>query len=112
MALHSLGSVVIATPGTPARVTNNQSVPTHRLPAHSFLIEALSTNVGKVYIGTSNMNKTTLLGVCAILAIPTTNILPSFSATVAFSASAFNLADYFIDTDNTNDGALISYIVA
>lgn len=111
MAQHSLGKVT-ATAGTPVRLTTNESDPTARYGAHSYLVEALSTNTGAVYIGSASLNRTTLAGVYAILPPPTTNSYPNFSATVTYAAAAFNLAEIYIDVDVSNEGALVSNIVA
>ena len=102
--LKSLGKVTVATAGTPVKVT----------PAitrcHSILVEVLPTNTGKIYIGDSTMNKSTLVVVFAILAIPTTNILQSFSATLSYAPDAFDASKIFLDADVNGEGALVSII--
>lgn len=108
--LHDTNGTIKPTPGTPLRATNNFTTPAQRVGCHSLMVEALPANAGKCYIGSSKMNKTTLVGVWAILAIPTNNILPSFSATLSYAPGGFNLADVFIDCDNNGDGVLVSYI--
>ncbi len=110
MAQHSLGKVTTTT--GPVRVTINQADPTLRYGAHSYLVEAVSTNTGAVYIGNSAMNKTTLSGVYAILPPPTTNSFSNFSATVTYAPAAFNMAEIYIDVDVSGEGALVSVIVA
>lgn len=114
MALHSLGKITVVTAGTPIQTTTNvnNGVSTFRQAAHSFMVEVLAANTGKVYVGIQTMNRTTLAGVFAVLAAPTTNILPTFTATVSFSAASFNMADIWLDVDNSGEGALVSIVIA
>lgn len=111
MSLHSLGAVT-ASSGTPTRITSNQADPSARIATHSLLIEALPTNTGKVWIGLSTMDKasSTKPGILAVLAIPTANVIPGFSATISYAPGGFNAADYYIDPDVNGDGVVISYI--
>lgn len=108
----SLGKVTVASAGTPVRATANQTTPANRFPAHSYLVEAVVGNTGKVYIGAAGMDKSTLVGVFVVLPPPTANVLPSFSATVSYSPNHFNMADVWIDVDTNNEGALVSCITA
>lgn len=112
MALQSLGKVTITSAGTPKRCTDNQSDKTARVPAHSFLIEAITGNGGSVYIGSSTMNTTTLDGVYAILPPPTANIFPSFTSVVTYAPAAFNMADIWLDVSNSGDSVLVSIVRA
>lgn len=106
--LRSRGKVTVTSAGTPVRLTTNESTPSARLGCHAFMVESLSTNTGKIFIGTSGMNKTTLAGVVAILAIPTSNILPVFTVGFSGAPNAFNLADYYVDADNSGEAVLVS----
>ena len=107
--LRSLGKVT-TTAGTPIRLTTNESVPGTRYAAHSFLVEALSSNTGAIYVGTSTMNRTTLAGVFAVIPPPTANNFPSFTATVSYSANHFNLAEIYLDVATSAEGALVSCV--
>lgn len=109
--LQSLGKV-IPTPGTPLRATASQSDPAARTACHGVLVQALPTNTGKTYIGTSAINKTTLQGLHAVLPIPSASVIPSFSASLAISPNAINVAEIWIDVDNANDGVTVSVLVA
>lgn len=109
----SLGKVTVTTAGTPERVTKGQTDPNADVLVYSFLIEALPSNTGNVYIGVkSNMNKTTLAGVVAILPIPTSNLIPSFAATVTNLPHNENLNRLYIDVDVSGEGVLISAVLA
>jgi hypothetical protein len=108
----SLGKVTVANAGVPVRLTNNQADPAVLYRAHSYLVEVLSSNTGKVYIGAANLDKSTLVGVYAILAPPTTNIYPTFSSTISNLPNPFNIAAVWIDVDVNGEGALVSVIQA
>jgi hypothetical protein len=99
------------TPGTPVPIISGPLPNTGGTKAHSFLVEALPTNSGRVYVGTATLNRSTLAGVYGILAIPTNNILPTFSATVTYSPNDLDLGLVYIDVDNSGEGALVSCIV-
>lgn len=112
MAQFSLGKITVNPSGTPIRLTANASTPAANYPAHSYLVECLAANTGKVYIGTATMDKTSLTGVYAILPPPTANVFPSFSVTVSYSPNHFNLAEVYIDVDNAGEGVVASAIVS
>ena len=73
------------TAGTPKRLTSTQSDPTAPFPCHGVLIQVLSTNAGKVYVGDSSLNKSAMSGVHATLPVPTANSLPSFTAALTLA---------------------------
>jgi hypothetical protein len=110
--LQSYGKVSVPTPGTPVIATTNNTVPTATVPVNAVLIEAWPTNVGKVYIGNQGMNKTTGVGVIAILAIPTVNFIPSFSATLSFSTGGIDVSYVWLDADNAGDSVIVSAVLA
>ncbi len=113
--LEGLGKTVVTVPGTVKQVTipavNGQPIIS---PAnvHGFIVQALASNVGNVYVGSrSTMSRSTLVGVLVVLPIPTANLLPTFSATIQQGANALGLDHLWIDADNANDGVLVSAIV-
>ena len=108
----SRGKVTVTTSGTPVRLTVNNSNPALYDGCHAFLVEQLPTNSGKLYILDSQTgSKSTLTGVLAILPPPTTNILPVASITIADAPNALNAADYWLDADNSGEGALVSVVI-
>lgn len=110
--VRSLGYVSVAAAGTPVRATNNETDPAARIGAQAVLFQALPANAGPIYIGLAGMDKTTGVGVLAILPGPTdpaTGPFPSFSPAQPLSAAAFNMADFYVDADNNDDGVVISY---
>ncbi len=109
----SLGKVTVVTAGTPVQVdltvlpADNRQSPR----VHAYIVQALSANVGKVYIGTLGMNKSTLAGVLAVLPIPTANLVPTLSVSVAQAANGLNLSDLWFDADTSGEGVLVSCLV-
>ena len=113
MAERTLGKITVVTAGTSIRATVNESDPLHRYPAHSYMVEVNSSNTGKIYVGKSDpVDRTNWTNVIAILPPPTSNIFPAFSATVTYSVASFNMAEVWIDADNSGESVLISSIEA
>jgi len=75
------------------------------------MAQCLPTNTGKVYVGNKQMNKTTLAGVTAILAIPTVNTIPSFSVSASPVPVGFDMTFVYIDADIAGEGAIVSCVV-
>jgi hypothetical protein len=110
--LTAIGKITVVVAGTPVRLTSTQSVPADKFACHGVLIQTLAANTGKMHIGLSTMNKGTGAGVIAVLAIPTTNSIPSFTAALTLSPNAINLADLYLDADNGGEGAQVSVLIA
>lgn len=109
MKLAALGNVIVTTAGTPVPLTANQTTPALHYGAYSFMVEAISTNVGKIYLGASTMVKATGVDVFAVLAIPTANMLASFTATVtAYAPTPFFMENLYLDSDVNGEGALVT----
>lgn len=111
MPTQELGKVTVSSPGTPVQATVNLSRPTERLAVNAYMCQALPSNTGKVYVGNKAMNKTTLVGVTAILAVPTSNTIPSFSVSASPVPIGFDMTFVYIDADNTGDGCIVSAVV-
>lgn len=117
--LQVLGPVRVAIPGTPVSVTatvatvdaggivNNPA----RFTCHAVLFQALPANTGKVYVGLAGLNKTTLAGVAAVLAVPTANAIPAFSVSLTLAPAGVDLSDLYLDADVATEGALVSILV-
>lgn len=109
------GKTTVPTPGTPVPVAYPSDVAGPANPGettvHAILLQALSTNTGKVYIGTTGMLKTPLTKCLVVLPVPTANLLPTFSIAVTAAANALGLSDLVIDADQANDGVLLSVVI-
>jgi hypothetical protein len=116
-ALFATGKVLVPVAGTPVRapvplVVSGPLLDAGLTTVHAFIIQALSTNTGKIYIGLSTLNKATLAGILIVLPVPTANLIPTFSASLTAGANALSLTDLWIDADNSGEGVTISGVVA
>ncbi len=116
--MQPLGLLIVPVPGTivraSANVTQNaQGVVNNpeRFMCHAVLFQAWKGNVGNVYVGGINMNRSTGVGVAAVLAVPTVNAIPSFGISLTLAPAGINLSDLYSDADTPNDGCLISVLV-
>src|SRR5206468_8968361 len=90
--IKSKGKVTVTTAGAPSRLTANETNPSSRVASHAIMVEAWPTNGGKVYImDRPNGDRTTGVGVIAILAVPTANIIPIFTAGISSAPNGLNL---------------------
>jgi len=108
-----LGKLVVNSPGTPVRGTNNLTDPAARRACHAYMFEALEGNTGPVYISLSATDdRTNLTQIVAILPTPSTNILPSFSAAITPQMNPLDVSKLYIDADNGGDGVIGSILIA
>ena len=108
--ISALGAVTVPTPGTPVRATINRADPSKPIPCHGIMFEALPANTGFVYIGQQNMNRSTLEGVYAVIPVPSTNILPSFSTALTLAPNGLGAHLFWVDADNPTDGVLVTFL--
>ena len=101
----------VPTPGTPVRVTKDQADPAAAQGCHGVLIQALPGNTGKIYIGGALLNAAAFTGLYALLAIPTVNQLPTFSAALTISPGGIQLRDFYIDAEIATDGVIVTALV-
>ena len=109
--IQAYAKITVPVPGTPVRVTLNETDPTASRGCHGVLIQVLKSNTGAVYVGTSAMNKTALTGLYAQLAIPTANFIPSFSAALTLSPGGIQLRDLYIDADVAAEGVIVTALI-
>lgn len=108
----SLGILNVAAAGTPVRITANQTDPTARIDCYSILVQQVPGNVGYIVIGQgSAVRYTSFVNCDAILAIPTSNSLPSATAGILTQAETrLNAADYYVDVSESGDNVLCSVL--
>lgn len=117
MAEYPLGLTTVPTPGTLVRATTNVGTvlsgqtPDARMLCHAYLIQAWKNNKGDIYVGAENMDRTTGVGVKAVLAVPTANSIPSFSVVLNNCPNGLNLSAVWLDADQKNEGALVTALV-
>lgn len=104
----ALGSFTVPVAGTPVRIVPPTDQPK---TCHAFSIQALPTNTGKVFVGDrATMNKTTMVGVLAIIPIPTANLLGSFTSALAMGANAIPIDNLWLDVDTGGEGVIMSIL--
>jgi len=107
MALLSLGKVSVTTAATPVRITINQSVPSAHLGVQSVSVFALAGNSGtNIYVGSSAMVPSTLVGVWAI--VPKGSVI---SLGIGMAPAGLDARDFYLCSDTDNDAALVSATV-
>lgn len=110
-----IGAVNVASPGTPVQLTSvmatvnvgsgklctsSDSVPTNKIfLAANPLTHGGAGNTGKVYIGQQDMNKSTLVGVIAVISAGGT-----WSITHPVGLNVYQFDKWYIDADNASDG--------
>jgi hypothetical protein len=108
--IQPLGKIAPTSAGTPVSV--QASFPQQKPQSiHGIMFEAAPGNTGKVYIGWQTLDRSTFAGVMAILAVPTTNFLPTFSAAVTIAPNGLNVNEFWIDADNSNEGAIVTLLI-
>lgn len=119
MPLQALGPLRVTTPGVPVAVAS--IIPTDQwtpnpnygpFKGHGVLLQALRDNNDDVYVGQTGMNSGTLAKVLSVLAPPSTNFIPSFSAALTIAPNAIDISDLYIDADQAGDGVLVSILVS
>jgi hypothetical protein len=108
----SFGSVVVPSAGTPVRITVNQVDPTASVLAHALLIQPLTNNTGRIYIGNNASFIKNGTGQIAWLPAPSVNVAPAFSETISYAENAMEANELYIDVDNSGEGVIASGVRA
>lgn len=111
--IQSYGKVTVAASGSPVQASSNGANIGDQTytQCNAVLIEAWPTNTGKIYIGnTESMDASTGDGVVGILAKPSSGFIPSFSATVSYAPGGIDVAQFWVDAENSGDSVVISAV--
>lgn len=108
--MRALGKVTVTTPGTPVPITS--ILPGDLTPAavHSVLVQAVPANTGAVYLGAAGLTKATLANCYMVLATPTVNSVPSFSAVHNLLGQGVQINDMLIDADVAGNGVIVTVV--
>lgn len=108
----TLGKITVPSPGTPVPILVEATTGFQVQTVIGLIIQALSGNSGKIYIGDSTLNKSTLAGCIKVLPAPSSALIPDLSVFPGDTVGpAFNLSTIFIDADNAGEGVIASGIV-
>jgi len=106
----SIGYITVTTAGTPVQVSET------REPAQTIFFQQAEDNTGKIWICSSaSANKTTGVGVLAVIPAPTltdevATTLPYASVTIPSAPCALNVMNFWVDADENGEKCLVSYI--
>lgn len=117
--LAAIGKLSVPDATTPVSVLSRLSpqqlqkiqATTQLAPAHGVQLQGYFSNTGKIWIGDRDMNKATGNGVGHLLAPPSTNFYPSWSAALTIAPNALTLADIYISVDTAADTVLLFLLV-
>ena len=110
MADIPLGKVTTSA-GVRVRLTSALADPAKLALCHSYMVEVLPTNTGKVYIGDSQLVGATMFHVIAWLPVPTKNSAPSYTATVSSAPNALQVTDRYLDVEVDGDGVTVAVAI-
>ncbi len=105
MTINTKGRINVPTPGTPVRLSTDETVVANRL-----FFQVIPGLTGKTYVGKASMTKSNLTGVARILWPNTSGgFSETFSVEAQEGENSIHLADYAIDADVAGEGLLVTY---
>jgi hypothetical protein len=108
MTVTALGRVNVASPGTPVRLSADSELRISKL-----FVQVIPGLTGKGYVGTEDLDKSTLDGVVRVLwPNASGGFSDQFAIESADGLNSMHLAEYTIDMDVADEGLLVSYWVA
>lgn len=111
--LRPLGKVTITVAGTKLPIQTVLTAAGLKFGSyHAAHFQALDTNTGKVYIGTSTMVAATRVGCIHVLAAPASGVIPSFGMALQGAAAGIDIAEVFLDVDTNGEGVLLTLLEA
>lgn len=102
---------VLALSGVKTRITANRTSPAQGYKAHGFVLIARPSNTGRVdvYRGNAAGSAFEYIG---YLPIPTVNTAPAFTIALTAAAASVQLNDVYIAPTVSNDGVIVTALVA
>jgi len=119
MPIIVVGKLSVAAAGTPQKVTDFQAykdalaavkLSPQFLTVQAALFQAWTLNTGKVWIGNATMNKTTGVGMAAVLVAPSATSIPSFGASNHLAPAGIDLSGLFLDVDTNGEGPILTVL--
>ena len=108
---HSIGYIQVAAAGTPTAVSAT------RVACQTVFFQQAPTNTGLLYVcDRANANKTTGVGILAIIPAPTLNAgsvasaLPYAAVTIPSAIGALSIDQFWVDADVSGNSCLVSYV--
>lgn len=99
--------------GTNSPITTNfPGLVETRIRFNTLYLQVGANNTGDIYLGQTGFNKTTKVGLIAVLRPPTANHLPDLAFNIPNSMNPFLLNDYEVTCDQANDGVQVTALEA
>ena len=108
----ALGPAVVPSAGSPITLTVLLPVeyPTWQGVMHAVMLQALQANIGRIYVGSPGLNKSTLAFCGNVLAPYTVIPYHTMSAALTISPNGLAMASFVLDADNNGEGVLVSIL--
>lgn len=118
-----VGKITVPVAGTPIQLSVQTLILQALNPAgtpaakaftkvQAILLQALFTNTGKIYIGNAGLVKATYVGVGYTLIVPSATAIPSFGMALNTGAAGVDLAEVYLDADNSGEGVSVTLQVS
>lgn len=107
-----LGFVQPTVGANSAITANFPGLPNTRPHFNTLYLQVGAGNTGDIYFGHTGFNKTTKVGLIAILRPPTANHLPDLAFNIPSSVNPFILSQYAVTCDQNGDGVQITALEA
>jgi hypothetical protein len=108
MKAYSLGKIAVPTPGTPVRVTTDNSLLVSRIVFTAVAAANDQVATGWVSIGLANFVRTTGVGLITTLRPPGAG-LQHGRIEIAETENSIQLSDYWVDASVAGEGAIVAY---
>lgn len=111
MAIQALGKITVPTPGTAVAVASLLQPLTRSPIIHAILIQVNPANTGRCFVGTKGVVGSTLTNVLGILAVPTDNFIPTYSAALTIAPNGLSVNEFWIDVEVGGEGVIVSTLI-
>ncbi len=116
----AIGKVAVPVAGTPVSILSRLSTAhlrkinatTQLAPAFGIALQTWYLNSGKIWIGDSDLSKSTQDGLAHVLLAPSATFAGSWSMALPVAQNALSLAGVYLDADNAGEFALLSLLVS
>lgn len=111
MTIKPQGKITVTTAGTPVQIfTNDPGGNMPKFKVAKIRIEPLPANTGKIYVGSSTLDKSSMVGVLDILnKWPTTGPPDRFLVDSQEDSNVLFPDEYWLDADTSGEGAVVSF---
>jgi hypothetical protein len=106
MQVISLGKITVSSAGTPVQASSTSIL------AHKVIIEPLSTNSGKSYVGTSAITVSSGAGLIkTFLAVAASGINDQLVISAGDQGNSIDVSQFWFDVATNGQGFIVSYVL-